>query len=314
MMKVNMVALQKKFQFLEQFCDGILGVNALHIETGKEINFNDDQQFLMCSTYKVPMAIYLLFKSQRNEINLNDLFDVTEHDLRPGIIGTLNQFNYDVGQKISIHNLLRLMMQESCNTSTDILLRKIGGPSAVNNYLNQIDIKNMNIHSYTIEAISAWDGIKNLPKKFTLSEYKKLEHAVSHEELIQAREKFKMEIERTKKDTTTPLAMTKLLTKLFKNELLEPKLSELLLKIMRGCKSGPTRLMGLLPPKTPVAHKTGTLTGYTCDVGIITLPDTYGSIAVAAYVKNSSKDLTNNERVLAEVGRLIYDFMLFTCN
>jgi beta-lactamase class A len=313
-MEKNMLALQKRFQFLEQFCEGTLGVHALHIETGKEISFNVDQQFLMCSTYKVPMAIYLLLKSQNNEINLNDLCEVTEHDLRPGIIGTLNQFNYDVGQKISIHSLLRLMMQESCNTSTDILLHKIGGPSAVMNYLNQIDIKNMNVHSYTIEAISAWDGIKDLPKSFTLAEYKKLELAVSPEELIQAREKFKIEIERSKKDTTTSAAMTKLLVKLFKNELIESKLSELLLKIMRGCKRGPARLMGLLPPKTPVAHKTGTLTGYTCDVGIITLPADYGNIAISAYIKNSNKDLINNECVLAEVGRSVYDFILFYNN
>ena len=92
-----------------------------------------------------------------------------------------------------------------------------------------MSFKNMNIHSYTIDVISAWDGIKNLPKNFTLSQYKNLEFAVSHEELIQAREKFKTEIERTKKDTTTPIAMTRLLAKLFKNDLLEPKLSELLL-------------------------------------------------------------------------------------
>jgi beta-lactamase class A len=308
------MALQKKFQFLEQFCDGILGVNALHIETGTEISFNSDQQFLMCSTYKLPMAIYLLLRSQHNEISLNDLYEVTEYDLRPGIIGTLNQFNYDVGQQISIHNLLRLMMQESCNTSTDILLKKIGGPGAVMNYLNQIDIKNMNVDSYTIEAISVWDGIKNLPEKFTLSEYKELELAVSQEELIQAREKFKADIERNTKDTTTPVAMTKLLVKLFKNELIEPKLSEILLRIMRGCKRGPARLMGLLPPKTPVAHKTGTLTGYTCDVGIMTLPADYGHIAIAVYIKNSSKDLENNERVIAEVGRSVYDFILFACN
>lgn len=155
---------------------------------------------------------------------------------------------------------------------------------------------------------------KEFTKNITLSEYKKLELAVSPEELIQAREKFKTEIEKNKKDTTTPVAMTQLLVKLSKHELIDPKLSELLLKIMRGCKRGPARLIGLLPPKTLVAHKTGTLSGYTCDVGIITLPADYGNIAISAYIKNSSQDLINNERVLAEVGRSVYDFILFTCN
>jgi beta-lactamase class A len=56
--------------------------------------------------------------------------------------------------------------------------------------------------------------------------------------------------------------------------------------------------------------QTGTLTGYTSDVGIITLPHQAGHVAVSVYIKNSSKDLANNERVIAEVGRTIYDFFL----
>jgi beta-lactamase class A len=70
-------------------------------------------------------------------------------------------------------------------------------------------------------------------------------------------------------------------------------------------------LMGLLPYRTPVAHKTGSLTGYTCDIGIITLPHDAGNVAVSAFIKESDKDLANNERVLAEVGRSVYDFYLF---
>ena len=49
---------------------------------------------------------------------------------------------------------------------------------------------------------------------------------------------------------------------------------------------------------------------YTCDVGIITLPFNYGMVALAAYIKDSIQNLTNNERVLAEVGRTLYDYFL----
>ena len=81
---------------------------------------------------------------------------------------------------------------------------------------------------------------------------------------------------------------------------------------MRRNKLYPNRLMGLLPPKTPVAHKAGTATGYTNDVGIITLPNQYGHIAITAFIKNSSKDKIPNERVLAEVGRTVYDYFLLS--
>jgi beta-lactamase class A len=105
--------------------------------------------------------------------------------------------------------------------------------------------------------------------------------------------------------------MTTLLTRLFKHELISNESTDLLLKIMRGCRRGAMRLMAILPPGTPVAHKTRILTGFTLDLGIITLPSNAGHIAITAYIKNSSKDLANNERVLAEVGRMVYDSFLF---
>jgi len=49
------------------------------------------------------------------------------------------------------------------------------------------------------------------------------------------------------------------------------------------------------------------LTGYTCDVGIISLPSTAGNIAISAYIKNSEKETVADEKILAEVGRIVYE-------
>ncbi len=304
----NLTMIHKQLEMFEQHSDGILGVSALHIESNSEINFNEQERFLMCSTYKLPMAICLLQKVECGEIRLTDMIEVNEFDLRPGALFTLNQFDYSTPVQISIANLLKLMLQESCNTSTDLLLRLMGGPRAVMACLGAAGIHDMSVDRYTIEAISAWDGITQLPSdhRLTLKQYQKLEQAVLPESLTAARELFKLDM----RDTASPKAMRYLLTKLVKYELINANNSEYLLKIMRGCKRGSLRLMGLLPCATPVAHKTGTLTGYTCDVGIIHLPHQYGRIAIAAYIKNSNQDLANNERVLAEVGRSIYDYFL----
>ena len=308
--KQPMTLLKKQFEALEKFCDGTLGVSALHIETNKAFHFNADQRFLMCSTYKVAIAVFLLHKTEENEINLNDLCEITETDLLPGVISTLNQFNYDVPQHISLHNLMRFMLQESCNSATGIILNKIGGPQALDAYLQSINIHEIGMDFYSFDMFASWDGIKNMPAKCTLAQYKALELAVPLKEVETARNKIMAEIEKSDEGTATPQAMTQLLTRLFKAELISKKSSDLILQIMRGCKRGPLRLMGLLPPRTPVAHKTGTLTGYTCDMGVITLPHQAGHIAVTAFIKKSSKDLTNNERVLAEVGRSLYDYFL----
>lgn len=306
---MNKFNLEKQFMLFEKLCDGQLGIDALHMETNQTVKYRANEMFPMCSTYKLPIAICLLQQIENGLLKFNDYHDVTEYDIRPGIVGTLNQFSYTVPVKVSIENLLRLMLQESCNTSSDILLKIIGGPSSVMACLNKAGVVDMHVDRYILEIIAQWHGIKELPKnlQITLSQYEKLENQVPQADWLKAREQFRF----NEKDNSTPQAMTLLLSKLFCGELMKKAHSELLIEIMRGCKRGTLRLMGLLPKGTIVAHKTGTLTGYTCDVGMMTLPHHIGHAAISVYIKNSSKDLGNNERVIAEVSRTLYDYFLF---
>lgn len=80
---------------------------------------------------------------------------------------------------------------------------------------------------------------------------------------------------------------------------------------MRRCRTGEARLRGLLPQGTELAHKTGTIGGTTNDVGIITLPDNAGHVAIAAFVKASEKEVSARERAIAEIARAVHDFFLF---
>lgn len=299
--------LEKQFKLFEKNCGGTLGVDALHLENGKIVKYKADETFLMCSTYKIPMAICLLQHIENGSLKLDDYLKITEFDLRPGVTGTLNQLDYTVPVKMSVENLLRFMLQESCNTSTDLLLRHIGGPLEVMKFLERSDIKNMRVDRSILEIISQWDGVQ-LPAnhQMTLKQYNELELKVSPHDSSKAKNKFKNGVE----DTATPAAMTSLIRKLFMNELLSKTHTKLLLDIMIGCKRGLLRLLGLLPEGTTVAHKTGTLTGYTCDVGVITLPHDAGHFVVSVYIKDSIKDLRNNERMIAEVGRTLYDYYL----
>jgi beta-lactamase class A len=308
----NLLVLEKQFALFEKYSSGILGVSAIHIESGHEIQFNSAQWYPMCSTFKLPIAIYLLHKAENGHINLDEFYTIKDVDLRPGFAFTLNDFDCQQGFPISLRNLLLMMLRESCNTSTDILLNILGGPPAAMMYLRELGIFNMRIDRNCLEIIAATDGVKNLPpnNQCTLAQYKLLEKSISKEELEIAKEQFHND----PRDSTTPASMSLLLVKLFKQELLNSTNTTWLLNIMRRNKLYPHRLMGLLPHHTAVAHKTGTATGYTNDVGIITLPHDAGHIAVSVFIKQSSMDKTPNERALAEVGRTIYDFFLFNTN
>jgi beta-lactamase class A len=302
--------LQKQFELFDKNCSGMLGVHATHIETQKQIGFNSDKHFMMCSTYKMPIAICFLQAIENKKFHLQDLIEVKKSDICPGVNSTINQLNFDLANaKISLHNLLLMMLQESDNTSTDIILRLVGGPEAVMKTLRAAQINELRVDRYFYDILCAWDGLKHSPDiRPTLSEYKYLEDQVNKIELEKIRKNFLND----KKDSTTPRATTDLLIKLFKKELLNETHTQLLITIMRGCKRGQLRLMGLLPLGTPIAHKTGTVTGHVSNIGIITLPHQRGHVAISAFIKEATKELTASERILAEVGRTVYDYFLFS--
>ena len=105
--------------------------------------------------------------------------------------------------------------------------------------------------------------------------------------------------------------MVTLLARIYRKDLLKTESAELLLDIMRRCRTGDARLKGLLPLGTEIAHKTGTIGGSTNDVGIVTLPDDAGHVAIAVFVKSSDKETSVSERVIAEVARAVHDYFLF---
>jgi beta-lactamase class A len=98
------------------------------------------------------------------------------------------------------------------------------------------------------------------------------------------------------------MAMVDLLRKIYKAEIIRPQSRDYLLDVMARCKTGKNRIRALLPFGTPVEHKTGTLSGYTSDVGFISLPDGR-RIAVAMFARGGS----NRPRTIAEAARTIYD-------
>lgn len=116
------------------------------------------------------------------------------------------------------------------------------------------------------------------------------------------------------RDTTTPAAMTDLLVGLATGELINSKHQVLLLETMLRCQTGAGAIKGMLPPETPVAHKTGTLAEVVAnDVGIIRLPHDAGQIAIAICVQSpeaQSDAAFACQRAIAHSARAVYDYFL----
>ena len=81
---------------------------------------------------------------------------------------------------------------------------------------------------------------------------------------------------------------------------------DFLLGSLSRTRTAKTRLAGLLPRGTPVAHKSGTIGGIANDVGYITLPDGR-RLAIAVFTKSSDTPPADRDRALAEVARVLYE-------
>ena len=115
------------------------------------------------------------------------------------------------------------------------------------------------------------------------------------------------------RDTATPNGTIQLLERAFRGELLSRELTARLVEILKATTTGSARIKGLLPAGTVVAHKTGTastvagLNGSTNDVGVIMLPKGAGQLAIAVYVKGSTRGQETRDRVIARIAKAAFD-------
>ncbi|MBN2266007.1 MAG: serine hydrolase, partial [Candidatus Aminicenantes bacterium] len=114
------------------------------------------------------------------------------------------------------------------------------------------------------------------------------------------------------RDQATPKAMTALLVKIFRKEIIDPDSCELIIDIMLECQTGGGRIKGELPPGTAVAHQTGTIAGTVDDCGIIYLPDGQGHLILTVWTKNFMGDTADVEAIIAKIARFAYDYFYFT--
>jgi beta-lactamase class A len=196
------------------------------------------------------------------------------------------------------------MLTVSDNTATDIILRVIGGPTAVDRQISETGINGMSVDRPIFLVLANCWGINCLTEDDPVSEDEiaKLRSQISKEKRIKARREY---INDTR-DTTTPEAMAKLLKKIWLREAMSDESANVLLNIMEKAK-GEKRIKGLLPPGTKVYHKTGTITGGLSDVGIVELPNNAGHVVVVEFVKGGRRTIAA-EAAMARIAKEAYDY------
>jgi beta-lactamase class A len=253
---------------------GRVGAAATVLEGGKVFEFHATEHFPMQSVYKLPIGMAVLSEVDRGRLKLDSKIHVDPKEyISTGQHSPLRDANPQ-GADVTVAELLRLAVSESDGTASDVLLRIVGGAPVIMNYLKGLGVTEMIVR----------DTEMKLGR----------DSALQYE------------------NWATPRGAIDLLRAVQESRTLSVVSRRFLIEQMTGTATFPGRLKGLLPPGTPVAHKTGSsgtqngVSAATNDIGIITLPD-QRHLAIAVFVSDAKAGDAARDRVIAAIARLAWD-------
>ncbi|MBD3415268.1 MAG: serine hydrolase [Candidatus Aminicenantes bacterium] len=290
--------------------EGTAGVAAKHMETGDHISINGDEYFPMASVFKLPVLVELMAQSLEGTLSLDEEIRLQSPDqhLGSGILSGLDT----PGITLSVRNLIKLMMQHSDNSATDILFNMVKAEN-VNARLETYGIDaitvNRSCQHLIMDAIGLdFEAHKGMSLEEVITSYR-----VKRQENPDLGKETRETFTSVMKDQSTPEAMNTLLEKIWNHEILDPESCQYILNIMLGCETGVRRIKAGLPPGIPLAHKTGTIGGTVNNTGIIYLPEGLGHVALTVFFKDTQPMKTAEvEDKIAEISRYVYDYFYFT--
>jgi beta-lactamase class A len=252
-----------------------VGVGVKLLEGGPTFVIGDAHRYPMQSVYKFPLAVAVLQHVDSGALSLTQRVLLTPKDLRTRTWSPIRQKYPDGTGDLTLGDLLAYTVSQSDNNGCDVLFRMMKGTRETERRLLRMGYSDIRMRATEAEMARAW------PVQYT--------------------------------NWTRPSAMLRLLEGAHRGSSLSASSTAFLLKLLTETSTGPKRIKGLLPAGTVVAHKTGSsgtnakgVTAATNDVGIITLPDGR-HVALAVFVSDSRETPDDNERIIAEIAKLVFD-------
>jgi beta-lactamase class A len=295
---------------LATLADGIsarCGIVAKRLGDGTVARVNPDARIPLLSVVKLPVAIVVLDGVDHGRWSLDTPITLLGRDMHPR--GELGDRYPRGGGPVPLYRLLRLMIMRSENSAADALMRLVGGPSAVTEWLERHDIHDLRVDRSERDLGDDWYGLAaGTDTVGSAEEIRELRAQVPqavHDSAAQA-----MLLD--PRDTGTAEGCVHLLERLWRGDLLSAAMTDTLKSLLARCETAPDRLPGQLPKGTPVAHKTGTggtTAGVTIavnDIGIVRLPNG-DDVAIAVLLGGPRGSIPRSERLIARVARTVFD-------
>lgn len=268
--------LKKEISKITEGKKATVAVSVLGIDFPFQYNNNNAEKKLpMQSVFKYHIALAVLDLVDQGKLSLDQKVFIKKSELLPNIWSPIREKNPEGNFEMPISELIEYTVAMSDNVGCDVLLRLIGGPKVVHDFLISKGAKDTQI--------------------------------VYNEEIMQSAWKNQYE------NYTTMKSATKLLKDFYKVKILSEKSTEFLLAVMYRTSTGLNKIVEQLPKSAKVAHKTGSsgkndagLTGAENDIAIITLPNgkTY---AIAIFVSDSMETWEVNCKMISDISKMVFE-------
>ena len=286
--------------------DGHVGIAVRDIAARRTLHFNGLQLFPQQSVSKLWVTLAALDHVDAGKLDLAERVEIRNPDLtvfhQPirAIVRQRGRFSADYAE------LIERAITQSDNTANDRILRRLGGPKVVQEFLDLHDLVSIRFGTDERSKQSAIAGLGWTQAYAQGSAFFDARDKVPEQRRREAFEGYLAD----PIDGAPPVAIVDALARLHEGQLLSGPSTALLLGTMSRTKSGPQRLKAGAPPDWIVRHKTGTgqvydgeQSGYN-DIGLLTSPEgrTY---AIAVMIARTRVPISDRMEMMQEVVRSV---------
>lgn len=244
---------------------------------GDTLAVNGDRLFPLMSVCKFHQALALLDDLSRRGMPMTTRLPVRKSDLLPDTYSPLRDARPEGGYDLSVAELLRYSVGLSDNNVCDLLFRHLGGPAAVDRYVEGVGVGGTEIRA----------------------DEETMHRSPAHQRLNRA----------------TPLSVVRLLELFRRGALLPEEWGDLLAKTMFATATGVNKLRAGLPASAALAHKTGSADrdadGVMIaenDAGFVRLADGR-EYSIVVFVADSYEDDDTNAAVIARISQEVFRYV-----
>jgi beta-lactamase class A len=259
--------------------NAVVGVSIIGNNGKDTLSLQGNRRFPMQSVFKFHIALAVLSEIDKGKLSLDQKIEIGKDELLPEDFWSPLRDENPNGGSFTIERLIQYSVSHSDNTACDVLIRLIGTPKTVEEYIKKSGIDDIQI-TFNEEGMQAkWENMFQ--------------------------------------NWTTPKAASETLKLFYENKssLLSKGSYDFFWKTNKETTTGKNRIRGQLPNKTIVAHKTGWSgtnkeTGITAavnNIGIVFLPNGEYFI-ISVFISESKENFDTNEKIIADIAKATYDF------